>query len=98
MPLRQKAFLCELRLLSQWYNQHRLHMSLAGRTPDETYDRRRPRNRQPHFEPRADWPRGSPYAKPVTLVKGKPGVRLAWKITFQGKRRNLPVVALKRTA
>ena len=98
VPLRREAFLCELRLLSQWYNQHRPHMSLAGRTPDETYYRRRPRNRQPRLEPRADWPRGSSCAKPVTLIKGKPGVRLACEITFQGKRRNLPVVALKRAA
>ena len=55
-------------------------------------------NRQPRFEPRTHWPRGSPCAKPVTLVKGKPGVRLTCEITFQGKRRHLPVVTLNRAA
>jgi hypothetical protein len=34
----------------------------------------------------------------VTLVKGKPGVRLGCEITFQGKRRHLPVITLNRAA
>jgi transposase InsO family protein len=98
VPLRRRAFLRELRYLAAWYNSHRPHMTLGGRTPDEVYHRLRPMNRQPRFEPRALWPRNSPCAKPVTLVKGKPGVRLACEITFQGKRRHLPVVTLKRAA
>ena len=98
VPLRRRAFLRELRYLAAWYNSHRPHMTLGGRTPDEVYHRLCPMNRQTRFEPRANWPRRSPCAKPVTLVKGKPGVRLATKITFQGKRRHLPVVTLKRAA
>ncbi|MFH1921378.1 MAG: hypothetical protein ABIP48_16055 [Planctomycetota bacterium] len=92
-----KSFL-ELRYLAAWYNSHRPHMTLGGKTPDEVYHRLCPMNRQPRFKPRANWPRRSPCAKPVTLVKGKPGVRLACEITFQGKRRHLPVVTLKRAA
>ena len=98
VPLRRRAFLRELRYLASWYNSHRPHMTLGGRTPDEVYHRLCPMNRQPRFEPRAAWPRGSGCAKPVTLVKGKPGVGLGCQITFQGKRRHLPVVALKRAA
>lgn len=97
-PLRRRAFLRELRYLAAWYNDHRPQMTLGGRTPDEVYHRLRPMNRQPRFEPRTLWPRSSPCAKPVTLVKGKPGVRLTCEITFQGKRRRLPVVTLKRAA
>lgn len=74
------------------------HVTLGGRTPDEVYLGLRPMNRQPRFEPRAHWPRSSPCAKPVTLVKGKPGVRLACEIGFPGRHRHLPVVTLKRAA
>jgi len=98
VPLQRRAFLRELRYLVAWYNSHRPHMTLGGRTPDEVYHRLRPMNRQPRFEPRARWPRRSSCAKPVTLVKGKPGVRLMCEITFQHRRRHLPVVTLKRAA
>ena len=98
VPLRQRAFQRELTELASWYNSHRPHTTLGGRTPDEVYHRLRPMNHQPRFEPRAAWPRRSGCAKPVTLVKGKSGVRLGCEIAFQGKRRNLPVVTLKRTA
>jgi len=73
-------------------------MTLSGRTPEELYLRLRPANRQPPFEPRAHWPRPSPCAEPVTLVKGEQGVRLARQITFPGKRRHLPVVTLTPAA
>ena len=98
VPLRRKAFMKELRHLTAWYNSHRPHMTLGGKTPDEAYHRLRPMNRQPRFEPRPDWPRRSPCAKPVTLVKGQPSVQLACEITFEGKRRHLPIVSLRRAA
>ena len=98
VPFRRRAFLRELRSLAAWYNGHRPHTTLGGRTPEEVYHRLPPMNRQPRFEPRPNWPRPSPCAAPVTLVKGKAGVRLACKIAFQGKRRHLPVVTLKRAA
>ena len=98
VPLRREAFLGELRVLGQWYNMHRPHMSLGGRTPEEVYEGLRPQNRQPRFEPRPDWPRRCPCAKPVTLVKGQPGVRLELEVTFLAGRRHLPIVTLKRAA
>ena len=98
VPLRRQAFQRELTELGSWYNTHRPHMTLGGRTPEEVYRHLRPENRQPRFEPRAHWPRPSPCAKPVALVQGKPGVRLVCQITFQAKRRHLPVVTLKPAA
>ena len=98
VPLRRRAFLHELHSLATWYNSHRPHMTLGGKTPDEVYHRLRPMNRQPRFEPRACWPRSSPCARPVTLVKGQSGVRLEMKISFHGGRRHLPIVTLKRAA
>ena len=73
-------------------------MTLAGRTPDEVYFRLRSMNRQPRFEPRAKWPRRAQCAKPITLIKGQPGVKLKPDIQFSGDRRYLPLVTFERAA
>lgn len=98
IPIQRRTFLRQILELAAWYNGHRPHMSLGGRTPEEVYGRQRPANRQPRFEPRPGWPRSSPCAKPVTLVKGKPGVRLKLEVTFHGGQRNLPIVTLRHAA
>ena len=98
VPLRRERFRLELDRLAAWYNEHRPHMSLGGRTPDEVYHCQRPANCLPRFEPRPGWPRCSACAKPVTLVKGKPGVRLKLEIACVADHRNLPIVTLKRAA
>jgi hypothetical protein len=80
----------------QWYNGHRPHTSLDGRTPDEVYFNLRPANRQPRFEPRARWPRGSPCARPRVLVKGAPGDCPELTVRFHANRKHLPIVILRR--
>jgi hypothetical protein len=37
-------------------------------------------------------------AKPQTLVKGKPGVRLEPAVTFEAGRKHLPIITLRRVA
>jgi transposase InsO family protein len=98
VPLLRRALRREIELYSQWYNSERPHMTLKGATPDEIYLSRRPACRQPRFEPRPDWPRGSPCAKPVVLVKGQPGVRLRLTLDFVGHRRHLPCLTITRAA
>ena len=99
IPYRREAFLRELQYLRTWYNNHRPHMSLGGRTPQEVYRRdRQPANRSPRHEPRANWPRPSPCAKPTTLVKGNPGVRLELDVQFLANRKHLPIVQLRKVA
>ncbi len=98
IPWRREAFRRQLGKLTSWYNTHRPHMFLDGRTPGEVYHRQRAVNRQPRFEPRPERPRRSPCASPITLVKGKPGVRLQLDVTFQGGQKRLPLVALQRAA
>jgi len=94
VSLQRRAFLREVQLVAGWYNTHRPHMSLADRTPDEVYHGLRPANHQPRFEPRRRWPRSSPCAKPVTLVKGQPGVRLKMAVELLAARKHLPAVRL----
>ena len=98
VPYRREAFQRELDATLDWYNRHRPHTWLGGRTPDEVYNARYPANRRPRYEPRARWPRGSPCAKPWALIRGKPGVRLVLEVSFPGGRKHLPVVTLRRTA
>ena len=99
VPLRRKEFLTELKYFAEWYNEHRPHTTLDGRTPNEVYRQEpRPANRAPRFEPRAKWPRGSPCAKPQTLVKGQPGVKLELQVAYHRGRKHLPIVTLRRAA
>ena len=98
IPLRQRTFLQEFSFYAAWYNEHRPHTALRGATPNERYFGLRPANRAPRFEPRPHWPRGSPCAKPQTLIMGQPGARIKLAITFEAGRRHLPVVTLRRVA
>jgi putative transposase len=98
VSLRAKTFRQELVWIVSWYNEHRPHTTLGGRTPDEVYHGRRPANRSPRFEPRTGWPRSSPCARPQVLIKGQPGVWLDLETRFQHDRRHLPVVFVKRAA
>jgi transposase InsO family protein len=98
VPLRDKTFRQELVWFATWYNEHRPHTTLGGRTPDEVHSYRRPANRSPRFEPRAFWPRPAPCALPQVLVKGQSGVRLELDVSYQHGRRHLPLAALHRTA
>jgi transposase InsO family protein len=98
IPLRRESFCNELTMIIQWYNQHRPHESLEVKTPNEVYDDRFPASRKPRIEPRAGWPRGSPCARPQTLVAGKSGQRFEMTVDFHKKRRHLPILTLKRAA
>jgi hypothetical protein len=81
-----------------WYNEHRPHQSLGGRTPLEVYEDRPPANQKPRCEPRERWPRNSVCASPQARTKGTAGVRLALEVTFHEGHRELPIVTLKRAA
>jgi hypothetical protein len=98
VPLRRERFRRETALALGWYNAHRPHSTLGGKTPDEAYFRRRPANRSPRFEPRPGWPRGSPCAKPWALAKGNRGVSIELNVSFHGGHKHLPIVRLNRVA
>jgi putative transposase len=98
VPTRQEAFRRELLLFVDWYNEHRPHTTLEGRTPNEVYFRQCAANRKPRVEPRPRWPRPSPCAQPQTLVAGQPGDRFELKIGLYQGRQHLPVVTLRRAA
>jgi len=96
LPLRRESFRGELVAIVPWYNEHRPHVTLGGKTPNEVYERRFPAHRKPRIEPRPRWPRGSPCAQPWAMVGGKPGQRFDMTVSFHRNRRHLPIVMLKR--
>ena len=98
VPYRREAFLRELTEIVAWYNEHRAHTWLGGKTPNEVYFAKFPANRRPRFEPRVRWSRGSPCAKPWALVRGSPGAKLTLEVSFQAGRKHLPIVRLERVA
>ncbi|MHC4406220.1 MAG: integrase core domain-containing protein, partial [Planctomycetota bacterium] len=55
-PQRQADFRRELNSLFAWYNEHRPHTTLHGKTPNEVHFRLRPANQRPRIEPRKRWP------------------------------------------
>jgi putative transposase len=96
VPYRREAFMRELSLVVAWYNGSRPHTWLGGKTPNEAYFGTFPANRRPRYETRDRWPRGSPCAKPWALTRGSPGAELTLEVSFQGGRKHLPIVTLKR--
>jgi putative transposase len=98
VSFRAKTFRQELLWFAAWYNQHRPHTTLGGRTPDEVYFQKRPANQSPRFEPRALWPRVAPCALPQVLVKGQPGVRIELEVSYQHSRQHLPIATIRRAA
>jgi hypothetical protein len=98
IPEDQGAFEQELRLIVDWYNEHRPHDTLGGKTPNETYFTRPSANEQPRFEPRERWPRGSPCAKPKAGIQGEPGDPVILEIDCHKGRRHLPIIRARHAA
>jgi putative transposase len=98
VPYQRRAFRRELTLYIDWHNGHRPHDALDSATPDEIFFGRRPACREPRFEPRRGWPRGSPCAGPQAAVRGRRGDRLELEVRHLAGRRHLPIVELKRAA
>jgi len=98
VPVRLASMVAELERYLAWFNESRPHEALGGRTPNEIYFRRVPKNTRPRLEPRPDWPRRSPCAAPQARIRGPCGAKLSLVLQFQANRKHLPVVRLKTPA
>jgi transposase InsO family protein len=97
-PMQRNGFRAELVAFMDWYNEHPPHAALDGSTPNEVYFASYPAHRRPRFEPRSQWPRTSPCARPQALVAGQPGARFRIEVEQFAGRRHLPVVHRRRPA
>ncbi len=96
IPEAQSQFEQEASLIIDWYNEHRTHNTLDGKTPNEVFYYRPAANEQPRHEPRERWPRGSPCATPQVDVHGEPGDPIVLEIDCLEGRRHLPVISTRR--
>jgi putative transposase len=88
----------EAQLIIDWYNEHRPHTTLEGKTPNEVYFSRPAANEQPRFELRERWPIDSPCAKPQVEVDGEPGDPIVLEFDCLEGRRHLPIIRSRREA
>ena len=79
-------------MIVRWYNQHRPHETLGGKTPNEVFFSREAANQKARLEPRERWPRGSPSAKPQVEIDGEPGDPIVLEIDCLDGRRHLPII------
>ena len=98
MSSSRNAFFKELQLFVCWYNEHRPHTALEGKTPHEVYCRLFGNNKTVRFEPRSRWPVSSHCASPQAPIQGRPGTRLVLQVTYLAGRKTLPVVKLRVAA
>lgn len=96
VPTSQREFEHELSLWATWYNEHRPHMALRGRTPDEIYHHRRAANTLPRIEPRVGLKHSSPCAKPRIMMAGKAGRKVKVELSFLEGRKHLPIIQVLR--
>lgn len=98
IPLRLEDFRTEVRWIVEYYNGHRPHTFLNGRTPNEACSPNIPANITPRFEPRKRWPAESKCAAPQASLKDEPGKKFRLHISYYEGRKYLPIVELKAVA
>jgi putative transposase len=98
IPEDQSEFEWEASLILDWYDEHRPHTTLGGKTPNEVYFSHPPANQESRLEPRPNWPRGSPCAKPSVDIDGEPGYPIVLDIDCLEGRPHLPIVRAQRAA
>lgn len=96
--LRRDDMRGELAFYLAWYNEHRPHEYLDGRTPNEVYHDRSAANQAARIEVRANWPPGAPCAAPIVPVDAEPGQKVELVVSYHAGRKHLPVIQLKRVA
>ena len=96
MPEDQEQFEREVACIIEWYNEHRPHDTLSGKTPNEIHFSRLPANEQLRIEPRPKWPRESPCAKPQVDIQGNPGDAIILEIDCHAGHRHLPIISAHR--
>jgi transposase InsO family protein len=81
-----------------WFNEHRPHTTLGGKTPNKAYRRIAPANKRPRWEPRKLWPRDSSCAAPTAKTRCDPGVHVELVVGYLDGQKHLPIVKLKPAA
>jgi len=90
VPLRRDDMRRELICHLGWYNEHRPHEYLDGRTPNEAYHDRPAGNLASRAEPSAVWPVTASCATPHVPIRGARGELLRLVVEQHAARKHLP--------
>ncbi|MDR1479463.1 MAG: integrase core domain-containing protein [Planctomycetaceae bacterium] len=96
LPISKNEMIRETKLFFDWYNEHRPHMTLNGRTPNEVYYHRHAANAKPRIETRQKTKHSTPCAKPRMCIAGKAGTKIKPHLEFLGGRLHLPIIKFER--
>lgn len=94
VSLRRADMRAELICHLDWYNEHRPHEYLDGRTPNEACHDRAAANSAACVEPRPAWPAAARCAAPYVPIRGVSGQMLRLVIDYHVGRKHLPVIRL----
>ena len=81
-----------------WFHDFRPHQGLDGRTPREVYFGLKPANERPRIEPRPNWPRRSPCARPLARIRVRGNGQPDLVVRLHDRDARLPIVELKPAA
>ena len=96
VPISRSEMIRETELFFEWYNEHRPHMSLNGKTPNEVYYHRRAANAKPRIETRPRTKHATPCAKPRMCIAGRAGAKVKVWLEFLEGRQHLPIIKVER--
>jgi len=96
VPISRNEMIRETRLFFEWYNEHRPHTSLNGKTPNEVYFNLRSKNTLPRIETRPRAKHSTPCAKPRMCIAGRAGAKIKARLEFLEGRQHLPIIKVER--
>jgi transposase InsO family protein len=96
VPISRNEMIRETSLFFEWYNVHRPHMTLNGKTPDEVYFGYKSANAKPRIETRPLAKHSTPCAAPRMCIAGRAGAKVKVRLEFLEGRRHLPIVKVER--
>jgi hypothetical protein len=97
VPISRNEMFHETELFFEWYNDHRPHMTLSGKTPNEVYFGRRAANAKPRIETRPLAKHSTPCAAPRMCIAGRAGAKVKVRLEFLEGRLHLPIIKVERT-
>jgi transposase InsO family protein len=100
VPFRLDAMVKELDVYVGWFNEHRPHQGLNGKTPNEVFEGRVAARDGPRWETRQGYPRHALTDRngSVPLLRDEPGTCVELVIGCVEGRAHLPIVELRRAA
>jgi transposase InsO family protein len=97
VPLATEAFERELLTYVGWFNEHRPHRTLAGRTPNEVHEGRAAARELPRIETRQE-PKGRRVGATEIQSHARQVTQLRLVIKHFEDRKRLPVIEMDRAA